>query len=391
MATLKRSKRADGLYKKSIVIGRKPDGKPIRKYIYATTIKELERKTAEYERQFRCGTLSADENATFGKLAELWISSYKPTIEAVTRNMYESVLRNHLLPDLANMKFKDLKPHHLQSIINDRASKGYAEQTLRKIKITASQIVELALTNDIVFRNVFEKVTVPHIEREERRILTTTEVDLVTSTWVDHRMGLPVMIMLYCGLRRGEVLALTWGDIDINEKLITVNKAVTFNKNHSSVKAPKSKAGRRKVPIPDMIMPYLRNSHRGSLLICPATSGALMTQSAFKRAWESYMHFLNIKSGGRDASRSHPKLQVIQNITPHMLRHTYATLLYDAGVDIKSAQKFLGHAEVETTLQIYTHLSEQKEQSAVDALNAHLNHKRSCITSIIKNDGVKMG
>lgn len=307
------------------MIGRDVNGKSIRKYFYASTIKELEQKAAEYDQQFRRGTLSADEKVTFGELAELWINSYKPTIEAATRNMYESVLRNHLLPTLSNMKIKDLKPHHLQSIINGCASEGYAEQTMRKIKITATQIMELALNNDVVFRNVFEKVSVPCIEREQRRALAASEIELIGATFTEHRMGLPTMIMLYCGLRRGEVLALTWGDIDTKKKLIVVNKAVTFNKNKSTIKAPKSKAGRRTVPVPDILLPYLRKPFREKLLVCPSTSGTLMTQCALKRAWESYLHFLNIKAGGRDASRSQPKLQVIENITPHMLRHTYAT------------------------------------------------------------------
>ena len=91
----------------------------------------------------------------------------------------------------------------------------------------------------------------------------------------------------------------------------------------------------------------------------------------FKRAWASYLHYLNIEAGGRDASRSRP-VQAIDNITPHMFRHTYATLLYDSGVDIKSAQKFMGHADAAITFDIYTHLSKEQEKKAVQAFNAHM-------------------
>ena len=70
------------------------------------------------------------------------------------------------------------------------------------------------------------------------------------------------------------------------------------------------------------------------------------------------------------ASRSNPKVQKIENITPHMLRHAYATILYDVGVDIKTAQRYLGHADVQTTLKIYTHLSETKQAQSLNALNA---------------------
>jgi integrase len=88
---------------------------------------------------------------------------------------------------------------------------------------------------------------------------------------------------------------------------------------------------------------------------------------------EKLFNYLNTKAGGRVASRSRPKLTLIDNITPHMFRHTYATILYNAGVDIKSAQRFLGHSDINVTLKIYTHLSTKKEQEAIDSLNKHLN------------------
>lgn len=111
-----------------------------------------------------------------------------------------------------------------------------------------------------------------------------------------------------------------------------------------------------------------------------------MSETAFKCAWDSYLHYLNIKAGGRDASRSRRKLSVIDNLTPHMFRHTYATILYNAGVDVKSAQRFLGHADINMTLKIYTHLSEQKEQEAIALLNRHLGENEGAKNS----DAVKM-
>ena len=96
-----------------------------------------------------------------------------------------------------------------------------------------------------------------------------------------------------------------------------------------------------------------------------------MSSVAYDRAWESYLHFLNIKAGGRDASRINPKIQKIDRITAHMLRHTYASMLYDAGVDIKSAQKYLGHSDIKTTLEIYTHLTKQKMKESINSINKH--------------------
>ena len=99
----------------------------------------------------------------------------------------------------------------------------------------------------------------------------------------------------------------------------------------------------------------------------------LGTDSSFMRSWEAFCNYLNVCAGGRNGAGPYlPHIQVLDRITAHMLRHTYATMLFDADVDVKSAQKFLGHADIEVTLKIYTHLTKFKEEKAIAALNAHL-------------------
>ncbi len=377
-----RKRRADGNYQRSITVGRRPDGKPVRKTLYAKTLKELDELAAEFERKLKHGTLSSNDKMSFGELAELWLKDYKPTIGVNTRKMYRSLLDNHLLPELSMIKLRDLKPHSLQAIINHLAENETSESTLKKIKLTACQVLDVAMKNDIIFRNVFTNVEIPPIEAEERRPLTQEEINLITSTYNGHKFGIPALIALYTGVRRGELLSLTWGDVDLKNKLLTVNKAAYFDGNRAYIKKPKTKSGTRLIPIPDFLIPILRGRRAASLMVCPSASGEMMTQSAFKSAWHSYLHYLNIVSGGKDASRSRPKLQVIDEITLHMLRHTYCSMLHTAGIDAKTAQKFMGHADLSTTLKIYTHLSEQKEQQAIGALNEHL-------ASII-SDAVKM-
>jgi integrase len=185
-------------------------------------------------------------------------------------------------------------------------------------------------------------------------------------------MGLPVLIMLYCGLRRGEVMALRWEDIDLDRRILSVNKSVRFVVNQPEVKKPKTEAGKRQVPIPAFLLEIFQSQPRKGL-VCPRSqSQEHMSDAAYCRAWESYLHYLNLQAGGRDASRTRPKVQMIDNITAHMLRHTYASTLYNAGVDVKSAQRFLGHASLEMTLGVYTHLTKFKEDASVNALNGYL-------------------
>lgn len=373
MTSTKHKKRTDGNYCRQITIGRKPDGKPIRKTIYAKTLKELEAKVSEYLQQLKHGALSSNEKITFGELAAVWVENYTPNASEKTRKEYAGLIKNHLNPIIGGYRVTELKKHDLQSILNGMAERESSRSTMEKVKIVAVAVLDLGLDNDILMRNVFSRVKVPDVEAEERQPLTEHQRRVLLEHWWGHRMGLPALLMMYCGLRRGELLALTWRDIDLVAKIITINKAVYYSGNAAQVKAPKSKAGYRTVPIPDALLPALSQHRRAALLVCPAVNtGGLMSRTAFNSAWESLQHYLNIQAGGKDASRINPKIQAVEPFTAHQLRHTYCTMLYDAGVDILTAQRLLGHADVQTTMKVYTHLTKQKERQSIDALNAHI-------------------
>ena len=164
--------------------------------------------------------------------------------------------------------------------------------------------------------------------------------------------------------------------------------------NATTVKKPKTKAGTRIVPIPDAILPALQKARREaiSMYVCPAVNtGDIMSAQAYSEAWKSYMHYLNICAGGRDKVRTKnengkvcfiPAVQAMEPFTAHQLRHSYATMLYDADVDVKTAQKLLGHADFSVTMKIYTHLSAEKESAGIEKLNQHVT---KCLGDSIRN------
>ena len=376
-------KREDKRYEKKITVGRNFDGSLNRISVYAATQKELERKVAEIKVQIEQGIYLSSDTALFGKIAENWIEHFKPTISEKMRLRYKGIIRGKLQP-LAEMRVRDLRPMHLQVIINEMAKDGYAHKSMQMVKQTASQILDLAMQNDLVYRNVFEKIKVPHVDAEERQPITEEQRELILNTWEGHRMGVPALIMLYCGLRRGELLALLWTDIDFKAKTLSVSKAADMPTNATTVKKPKTKAGTRIVPIPDAIMPALLRARREaiSMYVCPAMrTGDIMSAQAYTEAWSSYMHYLNLCAGGRDKVRTKnengkvcfiPAVQAMEPFTAHQLRHSYATMLYDADVDVKTAQKLLGHADFSVTMKIYTHLSTEKESAGIEKLNQHV-------------------
>lgn len=110
---------------------------------------------------------------------------------------------------------------------------------------------------------------------------------------------------------------------------------------------------------------------------CPSQqTGSIMSLQAWQCAWNSYQHYLNIAAGGKDRSRSNPKVIAIEPFTAHQLRHTYATMLYDAGVYLKTAQEQLGHADVKVTMGIYTHVAENRKKESLQKLNDYFSRER---------------
>jgi len=112
-------------------------------------------------------------------------------------------------------------------------------------------------------------------------------------------------------------------------------------------------------------------------LVCPDINGNVMSESAQNNAWKSFLNHLHEYAGGSKGAGPRKAVIVIDRITAHMLRHTYATMLFDAGVDVKSAQRFLGHTDVEVTLSIYTHLTKFKEEQAIQKLDEHIGEKKN--------------
>lgn len=368
MARIK--KRDNGLYQKQITIGRNADGSYKRKTIYGKTVKELEEKTAELKHQMSIG-IRIDDDSTFREVTDIWIKNYRIVNNTTWAKGQERLAELHLIPYLGNIKVKKLTKFDLQSLMNVMRDKGLSTSTMKKTRYIAAQIVEVAVDKKIILSNPFKGVTVAEIPPKERRALTEEEINLITRTWKDHRIGYAVMVMLFCGLRRGEVLALDWSDFDFKAKVIHVTKSVIFKNNAPVIKGPKSQAGIRDVPLPDFLITILKGVRKDNAIFLPSHQGERMTEASYVRAWKSYEHYLNIQAGGHTASRSREKYLAIDHITAHMLRHTYASLLYEAGVDLKSAQRFLGHSDVETTMEIYTHLTKKKETQAIDAINQH--------------------
>lgn len=191
--------------------------------------------------------------------------------------------------------------------------------------------------------------------------------------------GLFAMLLISTGFRRGEALALTWGDVDYKSKTTSCSKQVIF-RNTAHIGDVKTKSGIRTVPLLSDLAKVLKRPKKAkdTDYVFPAVNSSFFSQSSFERHWDHYCKDQGFKvcvlEEPRVSQQKHKYIyrEYKNTLTPHVLRHGYATMLYDAGVDAFTAQKLLGHAHIETTLAVYTHLSQRKKDESIQKLTAYV-------------------
>lgn len=345
----KYKKRADGRYATSIQVGHRSDGKPKLKTLYGKTIRELENKVAEFKSLQNKGIVVDDKSLTLGEWAKKWLELYKKNKSYNTYEMYRNAVGTHIIPTIGNMRLGSLKKHMLQELLNKLVEDG-KERTAEVVRLTLNQIIASAIDEQYIYVDITRGLTLPKKTKKEKRALTDDELIALKDANLTAKERAFAGLMIYAGLRRGEALALTLSDIDLQNRIIHVNKTVIFKKNTPEIKnTPKSDSGVRDVPIPDelylILKTYLMECVGAKYIFTMERTGELISMSSLRKLWGRIITKANLST----------------DVTPHICRHTYATKLFYGGVDAKTAQKLLGHANISMTLDIYTHLQSDAE------------------------------
>lgn len=285
--------------------------------------------------------------------------------------------------ELPGYEIGQVRADDVERVLIALSDQGLAQRTVDLYRSAMRQIMRRAVGR-VIPTNPVEQVELAAVGRkaEQRRALTAEEQQWIWNT--PHRAQPVAVIMMLSGLRRGELAALTWNDVDLKARTITVNKTIEYDSNGTPTlrHVTKSDAGMRTVDIPQRLADYMAAMPRDGLLVIHSAKGEVMTATAWAKLWRSYMRELNIKYATRTpadlermrSSKPGPKVfdMTIPPITMHWLRHTFCTLLYLAGVDVVQACAQMGHADVSTTLRIYTHLDAIHKRKSVDKLDAYL-------------------
>ncbi len=335
--------------------------------LYSNNVKDLEKQYIEKKSQANKGIYINDEGLTVGSWADKWIELYKSDKSDATLKMYKDTIRLYIKPYLGNIKLKNLKQSDIVVMLNELDKKGI---TRRKdyTFITIKQILQKAIENDYIYKNVADGIKIKKHKSPEKKALPNKVILKIKKLAETDFDAFMILFILCTGIRRGEVVPIQCNDIDLDNRLIIIDKAVYFCNNQPIIKATKT-GHSRTVPILDLIYDNLKKfkeTHKPTDYLFTNSRGEMMSETSMKRKLQHVLKLLNedIKSTDNDE-------EII--FTYHQLRHTFACLLHKAKIDIKEAQSWTGHRTAQVLLDIYTHLDAEDKEVASQKFNQFAN------------------
>ena len=324
------TRRSDGRWQEAIMI----DGK--RKYFYGKSKAEVLRKIREHEEKAKSGQL-------FPAVAREWWNKHESSLSPNTQRGYVAALKRaeHYFAktDVAAIRPVDVSRFLAKMI----AEHTMAEKTAKTQLLVMNLLLRYATETGYIDANPAADLRVPkHLRKEKRDMASHDDLAIIKDS-LHIPFGFYAYFILCTGLRRSEALALQWKDIDINRRMISVNKSIYYVGNTPFLKSPKTEAGKRTVPIINALMPYLTPGYPEEYVFTsPEFPGDPLHKHTYERYWDEYCK----ESGVR--------------CTPHQIRHAYVTMLWEAGIEPEIAMKMTGHAQISTMRDIYTHIRDSK-------------------------------
>lgn len=360
-------KRKDGLWCGAVSLGYDPQGKLIRKVIYGKTRQEVSEKIAKLLNEYHAGLLTAKERFSFGQWLWTYLELYKkPEVRATTYELYATILRKHIPEQVAKIPLEKLRVEHLQKLYLDLEKAGYTRlvQILHNLIHSA---LKHALRLGYVSRNVSEATTRPRIKRKSVRILSKEEMECFLTFAKEHRLYPAFLLLLSTGLRRGELLALEWKDVDFERSTLTVRRNLVPLRGKFIFSEPKTRGSYRTLPLPEKVLEVLKEWRKKwieeKLQLGPDWPN---TDLIFPTEVHTPYHPRNFLRKLKEILR---KANLPQDITIHALRHTYASLLLASGEHPKVVQELLGHSSITTTLDVYSQVMPGLKEKAAQKIN----------------------
>lgn len=350
------------IHRQRVRIGEKEDGTPMIKWVQGKTQDELNdnivrtyikhglfQKLLSEDQGFATLTFNAADlkpisRISFKEYADSWFKTYKEGVLKPTTVMgYKSNLKRHIYPAIGDLELSTITTEDIQQFLTDR--KDLAKNTLHTMLVLISEVLDAAVEDKLIERNpaASKRVFIPSEKKSERAALTREQlleiIRMIDS--LDNPMQKRfISLVLFTGMRRGEVLGLRWEDINVEEGMISVSRAVSYTTNQPILSTPKTKNGIRKIPLDPQLLRLLQPLESTGFIIGGETP---LTKTVFVRMFNQIREKIDLHGA-----------------TPHVFRHSYLSMLNQAGVDPKTIQAIGGHGNIMMTFNRYVHSDEKQ-------------------------------
>ena len=356
-------KREDGRWEGRIVIGHKENGDPIFRYIYADTQKELTAKLRQNITAYQGVDLTEECRMTLSEWLDRWLEQMASVLRLSTLEHYHSDMEHHVKPYLGQKKLTQITPADLRKLydtlkqhgrVHPRPgqSRGLSTTTVHGIHTTLHHALKSAVDQRLLPHNPADHVEPPKVSHKPMKILNDEQLDTFLSAveqdpiWKDF-----FYTELTTGLRRGEICALQWNDLNLKTGALQVERQVHRVRGKLVVSPPKTKAGRRTVLLPPPVLNVLKSYRTTStsrwMFPSPVKEDSPMDPAAVRKRLSTVLKRANCK-----------------RLRFHDLRHTFATASLEHGMDVKTLSTIIGHVSSSTTLNIYAHVTDEMQRTA---------------------------
>ena len=349
--------------------------------IYATDLIELRNKEKQLEKDLD------DHILTDGAIKKITLndlfSTYLETRELAdsTRTNYINTWNNRVKDEIGNIKVVQLLPSHVKAFYAKLSRAGYAHSTIKVIHDMLYPSLEMAVCDDMIRKNP-SKNALGDYGREpvQREALTMEQQDLLINYVRQHsifKVYEPMLvIMISTGLRCGELIGLTWNDVDLKNEVLSVNHQLTYRNYGDGCKfhisTPKTEAGVRDIPMTKVVKKAFEEQRKQNFMlginrdfeiegyqnfIFTAKTGRPLMPAAVNSILYNIVEAFN-KEEKVHAKKEHRKAQLLPKFSAHVLRHTACTRMAECRMDIKILQYIMGHANIDVTMQVYNHISD---------------------------------
>lgn len=361
-----RFRSSDGRWEASVTLGTQ------RKSFYGKTRREVTEKLRAAQRDYEQHQFVGDERQTVAQYLASWLETKRPGLAVSTWEGYESKVRVHINPVIGKVRLAHLTAQQVQQVMTSCVSSGLASKSADAVYGVLHQALQAAERLGLVARNVADRVPRPRRVRREMHPLSREETNRFLAAARGDYLEPFFRLALSTGMRRGELLALKWRDIDLNTKRLSVVASMNWVRGEAVYSRPKTQRSRRQVALAPEMVEVLR-AHRHEQRALRLRAGPAWQGERYDAVFSDE---LGAPLHPRRLTYQFKRLLRVADlpmIRVHDLRHTCATLLLASRVHPKIVSELLGHSTVAITLDLYSHVLPDMQDEAARAMSAGLN------------------